>query len=169
MKKILLSVFTLLFVSLLNAQSLDIKPDPSTPYLKDKNLPKFSINLIDGKQITNLTIPKFKYTCIVFFSPDCSHCETEAATINKYKEKLKNVLFIWDSYRDMSAIQAFADKFDFVGRPNILIGRDPEYTIPSFFRPKMTPFVALYKNNQLVKVYEKGADIFDLLKIIESK
>ena len=69
----------------------------------------------------------------------------------------------------MIAIQAFADKFNFVGRPNILVGRDPNYMIPSFFRPKMTPFVALYKNNQLVKVYEKGADIFDLIKIIESK
>jgi hypothetical protein len=69
----------------------------------------------------------------------------------------------------MIAIQAFADKFKFVGRPNILIGRDPSYAIPTFFRPKMTPFVALYKNNQFVKVYEKGADIFDLLKIIESK
>jgi hypothetical protein len=56
-----------------------------------------------------------------------------------------------------------------VGRPNILIGRDPSYMIPTFFHPKMTPFVALYKNNQLVKVYEKGADIFDLIKIIESK
>jgi hypothetical protein len=33
----------------------------------------------------------------------------------------------------------------------------------------MTPFVALYKNNQFVKVYGKGVDIFDLIKIIESK
>ena len=169
MKKIILSLLTILIIGHTSAQSLDVKPDPNAPYLKDKNLPAFTLNLIDGREVTNKTIPKYKYTCIIFFSPDCSHCETEAATINKYKDKLTNVLFIWDSYRDMIAIQAFADKFKFVGRPNILIGRDPSYAIPTFFRPKMTPFVALYKNNQFVKVYEKGADIFDLIKIIESK
>jgi thioredoxin-related protein len=169
MKKILLTLLTILVVAQISAQSLETKPDPNTPYLKDKNLPAFKLNLIDGSEVTHKTIPKFKYTCIIFFSPDCSHCENEAATINKYKDKLKNVLFIWDSYRDMIAIQAFADKFNMVGQPNVLIGRDPAYMIPSFFRPKMTPFVALYKNNQLVKVYEKGADIFDLIKIIESK
>jgi hypothetical protein len=41
--------------------------------------------------------------------------------------------------------------------------------IPSFFHPKMTPYVALYKNGSLVKVYDKGADIFDFIKIIEGK
>lgn len=169
MKKIILSILTILLVAQVSAQSLEIKPDPNTPYLKNKNLPAFSLNLIDGRVVTNKTLPKYKYVCIIFFSPDCSHCETEAATMNKYKDKLKNVLFIWDSYRDMIAIQAFADKFNMVNQPNILIGRDPAYMIPTFFRPKMTPFVALYKDNQLVKVYEKGADIFDLIKIIESK
>ena len=169
MKKIILSLLFIGLITQASAQSVDVKPDPSTPYLNDKNLPTFTLNLIDGREVTNTTIPKFKFTCIIFFSPDCSHCETEAATINKYKDKFKNVLFIWDSYRDMIAIQAFADKYDLVSQPNVLIGRDPNYMIPSFFRPKMTPFVALYKNNQLVKVYEKGADIFDLIKIIESK
>lgn len=169
MKKIMLSLLTILLVAQVSAQSLEIKPDPNTPYLKNKNLPAFTLNLIDGREVTNKTIPKYKYTCIIFFSPDCSHCENEAATMNKYKDKLKNVLFIWDSYRDMIAIQAFADKFNLVSQPNVLIGRDPGYMIPTFFRPKMTPFVALYKDNQLVKVYEKGVDIFDLIKIIESK
>ena len=151
------------------SQEHDMSVDPSAPYLKDKRLPDFVLFTIDGKQITNKQLPSYKYTCFIFFSPDCSHCETEAVNINKYSDKLTNVLFIWNSYRDMNAIKAFAEKFKLDKRPNMIIGRDPSYMIPSFFHPKMTPFVALYKNNQLVKVYEKGADIFDLIKIIESK
>ena len=50
----------------------------------------------------------------------------------------------------------------------MVIGRDPNYTIPTFFRPRMTPFMALYLKGSLLKVYEQGADVFELAKIIES-
>jgi hypothetical protein len=33
----------------------------------------------------------------------------------------------------------------------------------------MTPFVAIYENNKLKKIYEKGAEVFELLKNIDSK
>jgi hypothetical protein len=56
-----------------------------------------------------------------------------------------------------------------IGKPNIIIGRDPEFMLPSFFRPSMTPFVAIYEQNKLKKVYEKGAEVFELLKNIDSK
>jgi hypothetical protein len=56
-----------------------------------------------------------------------------------------------------------------IGKPNIIIGRDPEFMLPSFFRPTMTPFVAIYENNKLKKIYEKGAEVFELLKNIDSK
>jgi hypothetical protein len=169
MKQLITSLIGIFLMFQLSAQTQETPADPTAPYLKDKNLPAFVINSIDGREISNKMLPKYKYTCIIFFSPDCSHCETEAATINKYFDKFNNVLFIWDSYRDMTSIKAFAEKFKLTNRPNVIVGRDPSYMIPSFFHPKMTPFVAIYKDKQLVKVYEKGADIFDLIKIIESK
>jgi hypothetical protein len=32
----------------------------------------------------------------------------------------------------------------------------------------MTPFMALYLNGKLLKVYEEGADVLELAKLIES-
>ena len=114
-------------------------------------------------------MPKYAFTCIIIFSPDCSHCEKEAGDINKYADKFKNVLFIWDSYRDMESIKRFAAKYNLVDKPNVIIGRDPNFTLPTFYRPRMTPFVALYQKGVLLKVYEEGADVFELIKIIEGK
>ena len=144
-------------------------PDPNAPYMKDKNLPAFSITSITGKEVTHKTMPKYKYTVLLIFSPDCPHCEHEAAEINKYADKFKNVLFVWDSYRDMPAIKKFAEKFKLENKPNVVIGRDAEFTLPTFFRPRMTPFVALYDKGQLVKVWEQGADVFELMKLIGAK
>jgi len=149
--------------------SATAQTDPNAPFQRDKNLPNFKIVSVGGKEITNKDLPKYKYQMIIIFSPDCPHCEHEAAEINKYADKFKNVLMIWDSYKDMPSIKKFAEKYNMVGKPNIIIGRDPEFTLPSFFRPTMTPFVAIYEKNQLKKVYEKGAEVFELLKNIDSK
>ena len=84
-------------------------------------------------------------------------------------DKFKNVFFIWASYREMADIKGFAIKYKLDKYPNMLVGRDPSFTLPSFFRPKMTPFVALYKNGSLLKVYEQGAKVSELAAIIEGK
>jgi len=145
--------------------------DPSAPYILNPHIPEFSItSAADGKEITNKTIPaNYKYTCIIIFSPDCSHCEHEADELNKNADKFKNVLFIWDSYREMDAIKKFAGKYNLIGKPNVVIGQDPSFTIPTFFRPKMTPFVALYDNGNFVKVWEQGVEVAELMKIIGAK
>lgn len=140
------------------------------PYLLDKRAPSFSMMSVQGKEITHKQLPaNYKYTCYIIFSPDCSHCQTEAIEIEKNMDKFKNVFFVWASYREMADIKGFAIKYKLDKYPNMLVGRDPSFTLPSFFRPKMTPFVALYKNGSLLKVYEQGAKVSELAAIIEGK
>jgi hypothetical protein len=145
--------------------------DTTAPYIKNPHIPNFSlVSAADDKEITQSNLPtNYKYTCIIIFSPDCSHCEHEAAELNKNADKFKDVLFIWDSYREMDNIKKFASKYNLLGHPNIIIGRDPAFTIPSFFRPKMTPFVALYEKGNFVKVWGQGVEVDELLKLIGAK
>jgi thiol-disulfide isomerase/thioredoxin len=170
MKKVttLLSIF---IVSLLASMTLSAQGniDPNAPFLKDKNIPKFTLNLTTGKTFSNTQIPKTKYTCIIIFSPDCSHCQDEAAELTKNADKFKSVFFIWNSYKEMADIKAFAIKYGLDKQSNAVVGRDPEFSIPVFFRPRMTPFVAMYEKGQLLKVYEQGVKVPELLEIIGGK
>ena len=143
--------------------------DPNAPFLKDKNIPKFTLNLTTGKSFSNTQIPKTKFTCIIIFSPDCSHCQDEATELTKNADKFKSVFFIWNSYKEMADIKAFATKYGLDKQSNVVVGRDPEFAIPVFFRPRMTPFVAMYDKGQLLKVYEQGVKVPELLKIIGGK
>jgi hypothetical protein len=170
MKKVttLLSVFIVsLFATITLSAQENI--DPNAPFLKDKNLPKFTLNLTTGKSFSSTQIPKTKYTCIIIFSPDCSHCQDEATELTKNADKFKSVFFIWNSYKEMADIKAFATKYGLDKQSNVIVGRDPEFSIPVFFRPRMTPFVALYEKGQLLKVYEQGVKVPELLKIIGGK
>ena len=170
MKKVT-TLFSLIILSLFASTTLLAQGniDPNAPFLKDKNIPKFTLNLTTGKSFNNTQIPKTKYTCIIIFSPDCSHCQEEAAELTKYADKFKSVFFIWNSYKEMADIKAFASQFGLDKQANVVVGRDPEFSIPVFFRPRMTPFVALYANGQLLKVYEQGVKVPELLKIIGGK
>jgi len=143
--------------------------DPNAPFLKDKNIPQFTLNLTTGKSFSHTQIPKTRYTCFIIFSPDCSHCQEEAAELTKNASKFKNVFFIWNSYKEMKDIKAFAIKYGLDKQPNVVVGRDPEFSIPVFFRPRMTPFVAIYDRGQFLKVYEQGVKVPELVKIIGGK
>jgi len=170
MKKVT-TLLSVCIVSLLTAMNLFAQGniDPNAPFLKDKNIPKFTLNLTSGKSFNNTQIPKTKYTCIIIFSPDCSHCQDEATELTKNAAMFKSVFFIWTSYKEMADIKVFATKYGLDKQSNVIVGRDPEFSIPVFFRPRMTPFVALYEKGQLLKVYEQGVKVPELLKIIESK
>jgi thiol-disulfide isomerase/thioredoxin len=170
MKKVT-ALFSVFIVSLFATITLSAQEniDPNAPFLKDKNIPKFTLNLTTGKSFSNTQIPKTKFTCIIIFSPDCSHCQDEATELTKNADKFKSVFFIWNSYKEMADIKAFATKYGLDKQSNVVIGRDPEFSIPVFFRPRMTPFVALYEKGQLLKVYEQGVKVPELLKIIGGK
>jgi thiol-disulfide isomerase/thioredoxin len=170
MKKVT-TLLSLCIVSLFASMSLLAQEniDPNAPFLKDKNMPKFTLNLTTGKSFNNTQIPKTKYTCIIIFSPDCSHCQDEATELTKNADKFKSVFFIWNSYKEMADIKAFATKYGLDNQSNVVVGRDPEFSIPVFFRPRMTPFVALYEKGQFLKVYEQGVKVPELLKIIGGK
>ena len=165
------TLLCVIIVSLFSTMTLSAQGniDPNAPFLKDKNIPKFTLNLTTGKSFSNTQIPKTKYTCFIIFSPDCSHCQEEAAELTKNADKFKSVFFIWNSYKEMADIKAFAIKYGLDKQSNVIVGRDPEFSIPVFFRPRMTPFVALYANGQLLKVYEQGVKVPELLKIIGGK
>jgi hypothetical protein len=65
-------------------------------------------------------------------------------------------------------IKEFARAYGLQHYNNVLIGRDPNYYLPSYFRVKSTPFIAVYdKDHHLLQTFEKGTEadtIIDLLK-----
>lgn len=146
--------------------------DTLAPYIKTKTIPNFSIldchSNTDSIWIDNNTLPKDKPIVFIYFSPECSHCEFETEEIKKHMDSLKNATFVFVSYHPIEKIKAFYDKYNLSKYPNIIMGRDPKYYIPSFFRVEFTPFVAVYTpQGNFVKAYKQGADITELIKLVQ--
>jgi thiol-disulfide isomerase/thioredoxin len=169
MKKIIFLFLAVLLVGtfqLVKAQD-NTPVRPEAPYLSNKNIPDFNLILTDSSGFSQNNIPKAKFTIIIYFSPDCGHCQHEATEVVKNIDSLGHVFMIWAGSRSIPELKAFGEKYGFNACRNIVSGQDIHYSIPSFYQVKYTPFVAVYDNKkQFIRAYEMGVEIPELLKLI---
>jgi len=145
------------------AQTYDSIP----PYQKDSTIPAFSILQTDSTWFNKEALPHNEPVVIIYFSPECGHCQLTAHEFDEKMKKMKDVFFVWVSYHPMTDIKSFAEEYKLVDQKNIRVGRDPKYFVPSFYRVKFTPFMAVYgKNGKLIQTYDSGTDPDTIIKLL---
>jgi len=161
------SFFTLLicccFVFVTHAQDVD----PIAPYQKDSTIPAFSILQTDSTWFNKEALPENKPVIIIYFSPECSHCQLTAHEFEEKRDKFKNVFFVWVSYLSMPQIKSFAEEYKLLDAKNIRVGRDTKYFIPPYYHLKYTPFIAVYgKDGKLIQTYDGGTEPDTIVKLL---
>ena len=178
MKQLILFFATIICISIMAQDSTRHLPQPykltqkvviDTPaYQKDSHFPVFSLLLTDSTHYTNLNIPKNKPTIIVYFSPECSHCQGDAKRIAEKLDSLKDVNFIWSSSHEVDKIKEFAIKYKLAGLSNMVFGKDLKYAIPSYYKIQFTPYFVIYsKDGLFFKEFRDGVAPSDLITAIE--
>lgn len=125
------------------------------PYKKDPTIPAFNLLQGDSSWFSKDQLPKYSYTAIFYFDPECSHCQTTVKELVEKMDSLKNVFFVFASYKSLADIKGFYNYYGLSQFTNVRMGRDPKYFVPSFYRVTSNPFVALYDNRGLlVKVFD---------------
>jgi hypothetical protein len=167
MKKIyLFSFFSLLFAIASCAQNETVDTVPM--YKKQLTIPAFNIVTPDSAWYSKDSVPKNKPFVIIYFSPDCGHCQFEAKEIIKHSEDFKSVTFLWVSFHPLIAIKSFASQYGLDKLPNMIYGRDPKYFLPSFYRVEFTPYMAVYNAaGNFVKEFREGAKPEELAEAIK--
>lgn len=163
MKKLLFLFIISLKLYSVHAQEADTIP----PYQKDSlHIPAFTVLKVDSTYTNDKSIPKDKPVVIIYFSPECGHCQLTADEFSKKMKEMKDIYFVWVSYYPLPEVKEFAKKFNLQQFTNIIIARDENYAIPSYYRVKFTPFMALYnKEHHLVKTWDQGTDANTLIKM----
>jgi len=163
MKKILLLACMIVAVAGVQAQSKDTLP----PYKKVPVVPPFKLLRTDSSWFAKDDLPAKKPVVVIYFSPDCSHCQLEMKEITDSMQLLDKAFFVLASFKQMDEIKEFSDKYHLQNFSNIVVGRDTKYFIPSFYKVRFTPFIAVYdKHGKLVKAFESGAKVSELKEAI---
>ena len=154
--------------------SVSALPDTIPPYKKNPHIPAFRILLSDSSVFTKAQLPISEYTAIIYFSPDCSHCQYTVKDIVKHMDSLQNVFFVFVAYKSVSIIKEFIESYHLGQFSNIRVGHDPVFYVPSFYRVSFTPFVAVYnKSGNLIQVYDppnrNAMEVGELIDLVNPK
>lgn len=160
---------TSLFLFLLFPVLAFLQPstNPDAAYFKDISYPNIQLRLTDSTTIfTKENIPTDKTVVLMFFSPDCEHCQAEARTIYEKKDSLQNILMIWNANMvdDFKQVKTFYYHFKLNEMQNVILGKEVNYFLPVHFMIERTPYAAVFKNGKLFAEF-RDLKVDDLIKI----
>ncbi len=124
-------------------------------YARYENIPSFNINIVpDSSVFSNNNLQKGKPLVIMFFSPDCEHCQKETKELLAYKEELKNIPVLMASPSSYPAVKQFYEEYALAGMPNIKMGQDNNFKLGSIYQLKTFPSIFVYDHNgKLAKAF----------------
>jgi hypothetical protein len=140
---------TYFLISLVLLASCFAKPKPE--------IPVFNLMLPDSVTIFNTqNIPEGKPSLLVWFSPDCEHCQRETAELLRSMGSLKKVNFYFLTIEPIERIRLFNDSFKLYRYPNITIGMDYKFFFPAHYQNKGVPYSMLFDRDKVLRAAFKG-------------
>ncbi len=132
---------------------------PQTKSKAAQGIPPYRILNTDSVYVTPADLKKNTPVLMIYFSPDCSHCQHLMYELKPKMKDFKHVQVVMVTFvLQLKAIQVFYRDFDLKKYPNFTVGTEGEsYLVQRYFDVHMTPYIALYdKNHKLVKAWEKS-------------
>ncbi|MGZ3874735.1 MAG: TlpA family protein disulfide reductase [Mucilaginibacter sp.] len=133
-------------------------------------IPPYHILTTDSVNVTPANLKRNKAVMIIYFAPDCSHCQHLMNEMKPYMKDFKNVQVVMISFvQQLKAIQVFYKDYNLKKYPNFIVGTEG-YTlvVQKYYQVATTPYIALYnKIGKPVHYYEKPPKIEELVAAVK--
>jgi len=122
---------------------------------KFETIPSFNIYIVpDSTSYSNKNLKKNKPFVILFFSPDCEHCQKETKELMAYKDELKDIQILMVSPASYREVKKFYEEYTLSSMPNIKLGQDVNYALGSIFQLRTFPSMFVYDHTgKLAKAF----------------
>ena len=132
-------------------------------------IPPYKIVTTKDQTLTPADLVKNKPVMIIYFAPDCSHCQKLIADMKPSMAKFKNIQVIMITFSDIRMVKTFQNDYGLTAWPNVILGTEGyTYTVQRFYQLKHTPYIAIYDHKgKLMQAYEKVPEMQELLATIK--
>jgi hypothetical protein len=124
-------------------------------------IPPLRITLVGGKVFTKGQLRPHTPLMIVYFSPDCDHCQHFAQALAPHLDQFKGTQIVMVTFLPVEKLVNFAKAYH-LDKPFITIGTEGfSFIVRDYYHLQNFPFIALYdKHGKLAGIYrEPPADI----------
>jgi thiol-disulfide isomerase/thioredoxin len=135
-------------------------------------IPPFSITLADGKIFRAQDLPVGKPIIIIYFSPDCDHCDTLMKGFFGQPALFAKASVAMITYLPVDKVAAFVKKYGIRKYANIYAGTEGySFFVRNYYGLTELPFAALYdRDGNFIQSYSKHIPLKELagkLKILK--
>ena len=154
-----------LYALLIAASFLSCSKKGETTSNPQNDLPPMTITTLEGspvflKELTGKIV-------LIFFQPDCDHCQREAEEIEKNLKAFSGYALYFISSNPGNEIEQFAKTYKLSGRPNVTFAQTTTENVITFYGPIAAPSVYIYSNDgQLVKAFNGQTDIQNIINFL---
>lgn len=131
----------------------------------EDHLPPFKMLMSDGKFFSSKDVQKDKPVVLIYFAPDCEHCQILMNEFFKNIDAFKTTQVILVTFKPLQELSAFERLYETYKYENIKAGTEGNtFFLRKFLKIDNTPFTALYnKDGKLIYFYRKETSIIDLI------
>jgi thioredoxin-related protein len=120
--------------------------------------------LANGKVFKAQDLPMGKPIIIMYFDPDCDHCEKTTKELVSKINEFRKASIAMVTYLPVNKVIEFEKKYSLKSYKNIYVGTEGNTSfLKNYYRLTTMPYIALYtKNGDLVKEYRTYGLLTDL-------
>jgi thioredoxin-related protein len=132
---------------------------------QSNKLPPFRIMQSNGKIFKAEELPVGKPIILIYFSPECDHCEKLLKEVFTKEKNLKKASIALITFLPLESLEKFQKQFNLISYKNIYSGTEgSSFFVKNFLNIQEIPFVALYnKDGGLIKKYSRPTNIDDMI------
>lgn len=132
-------------------------------------IPSFSIIVApDSSVFTREQLQKDQPVVLMFFNPDCDHCQQEVKELLAHKNELTALQIVMVSALPYKLIKTFYDDHSIQSMPNVTMGQDANFALGSLYKPARYPSLYIYDaTGSLAKVFAGNAGVAAILDAVK--
>lgn len=135
-----------------------------------QSIPPFKMQLTNGTVFSSKNLSHEKPVLIIYFAPDCEHCQVLMNAVFKNIKDFKKAQIVMVTFKPLNEVIAFKKNYQTDKYPNIKVGIEmPIFFFRNYFKLQNTPFTALYnKQGKLIASYKNETPVNDLIRRLKA-
>ena len=114
-------------------------------------IPPFKILQTNGKFFQASELDKTKPVVLIYFAPDCPHCQVLMEGLFKNINTFKKTQVVLITFKPISELQLFERQFNIPAYPNVKTGTEGNtFFLRYYYNLSQTPFTAVFNKGTMV-------------------
>ena len=137
--------------------------------MSSQTVPPFKMTLSNNKIFNAADLPKGKPLVLIYFDPDCDHCQKLMDELFKKINSFRKVEMVLITFKPITEVATFEKKYTTSKYVNMRVGTEGTlFYLKNYYKLVKMPFTALYdsKGNYIYS-YRDETPVDDLIKKLQ--